>query len=206
MTKAALRENILKKRNALSNEEIVKRSQEIFRKVGQLECFHKAEVVMAYMNFGSEVRTEDFIRMCIKTGRRVLIPLIVKKAGERYLVPCEINDPEKDVDVGTYGIREPRCGAKPFEDYGSIDLIIVPGLVFGRDMYRIGYGKGYYDRFLTAMGQTKCLKIGVCFCLQLVETIPAQAHDVPLDIIVTEEEVIRKAYSINAKTTDGGSR
>lgn len=190
--KAKLRDEILKKRNALDKEVILYKSRGVFNRVKQLEEFREAKVIMAYMNIGSEVRTVDFIRECIETGKKVAIPLVEKKADKSYLVPYIIIDPVKDVKIGTFGIREPSKGAVPVEDNSIIDMVIVPGIAFGRNLHRIGYGKGYYDGFLRSLRNNKCVKVGVCFDLQLFIEIPAEDHDVPLDRIVTEKEVIKK--------------
>lgn len=152
--------------------------------------FRTAEVIMAFMNFGSEVQTGEFITECIKMGKKTVIPSVIEKDDERYLVPYEINDLE-DVEIGTYGIREPCKGAILLEDKRMIDMVVVPGVVFGRNMHRIGYGKGFYDKFLRSIEDTGHVKVGVCFDLQLIAKVPADAHDVPLDAIVTEKEIVR---------------
>ena len=105
ISKAALREEILKKRNTLYKEEILYKSREVFKRIGQLEEYRCAKVIMAYMNIGSEVRTEEFIRECIETGKKVAIPSIKKKGGRSFLVPYLINDPVKDVENGTAAQR-----------------------------------------------------------------------------------------------------
>jgi 5-formyltetrahydrofolate cyclo-ligase len=190
IAKASLREEILKKRNALDKEEILYKSREVFKRIGQLDEYRGAKVIMAYINIGSEVRTEEFIRECIETGKKVAIPSIEKKGGKSSLVPYLINDPVKDVEIGTYGIREPCIWAVPLEDNSIIDMVIVPGIVFGYNMHRIGYGKGYFDRFLRSLGDNMHTKVGVCFDMQLVAEIPAEPCDVPMDKIVTEKEII----------------
>ena len=73
--------------------------------------------------------------------------------------------------------------------YKNIDLILVAGIAFDRDGYRLGYGLGYYDKFLAKL--PKALKIGLCFDLQIVEKVPRESYDVPVDMIVTDEEVIK---------------
>jgi 5-formyltetrahydrofolate cyclo-ligase len=114
------------------------------------------------------------------TGKRMLFPGL---EGDR-ITAREVQSAEQLL-TSLNGIREPspdRCPAVPPEE---IDLVIVPGLAFGPDGSRLGRGKGHYDRFLSALPDSTIL-CGACFVCQLLETLPAESHDIPMDAVLTE--------------------
>src|SRR5690554_4387250 len=107
LTKERLRKNILKKRNRLTREETIERSRMIFCRVKAMREYQASRIVMAYMSFGSEVPTDEFITECIGAGKKVAVPSVIGTGTDRRIVPCEINDLKEELKVGTYGIREP---------------------------------------------------------------------------------------------------
>jgi 5-formyltetrahydrofolate cyclo-ligase len=92
---------------------------------------------------------------------------------------------ESDVQPGAFGLLEPA--ADKIVPRAEVDLVIVPGVVFGRDKHRIGRGKGYYDRYLNGLS---ALKVGFCFSFNLEDAVPFEAHDVPVDVVITDMEII----------------
>ena len=110
----------------------------------------------------------------------------------RELTACRI-DGFEELEMGHYGIREPNEDLLRPVDGGEIEAILVPAVAFDRRGYRVGYGGGYYDRFLPAAPQA--VKIGVAFAAQIIGEVPVDAHDLPVDRIVTECEVIVPAFS-----------
>src|SRR5574340_705049 len=161
--KSDLRGAILARRDALSPDEIAGLSRAARDHLLSLPEFAAAHVVMVFITFGSEVDTLPLLGCAIAQGKRVLAPRTDRAA--KSLLPCEIRDPEQDLAPGAYGIREPREGCQP-SDPGEIDLVIVPAAVWGEDGYRVGYGAGYYDRFLKLVPRAR--RIGLGFELQVV--------------------------------------
>lgn len=90
-----------------------------------------------------------------------------------------------DMEKGAYGILEPKTVRKA--DENNIDVILVPGLAFDRNGGRMGFGKGYYDRLLES---SKAVKIGLCYDFQILEKIPTESHDVPMNFVITEKEIL----------------
>ena len=136
-----------------------------------------------YAAKGKEVRTKALIESAITNGKKVLLPITNLEAKRMEI--GEVND-HSDLREGAFGIMEPGKKSGQWEE--KIEAAIVPGLAFDMEGHRIGYGYGYYDKFLRKI--PKAVKIGIAFDFQIADKIPNEAHDVPLDIIVTEKEVI----------------
>lgn len=187
--KAEIRNKIIDLRKSLSPEEIRSKSLLITDKLIGLEKFSLSRLVMTYMSFNNEVETGGLIKRLIETGKRIAVPLTVRGDWKsRHILPCEIKDMETGLAPGTYGILEPT---EPLHvvDPKEIDLVIVPGVAFDLKRNRIGFGAGYYDRFLSTL-PVECIKIGLAFDLQVVDEIPAGEFDIPLNMIITESRVI----------------
>lgn len=176
MKKSELRAALKLRRNSMTKDEVLKKSAEICQRLTETDFFEMAQTVMVYLALGNEADTEDIIKSALLKGKRVLVPVT---EGDD-IIPCILT---KELKKGKFGISEP---AERKEWTGGIDLCIIPGLGFDRAGGRIGFGKGYYDRFLLKM---PCKKIGIAFSNQIEEDIFAEPHDIPMDIIVTEEEL-----------------
>jgi len=166
----------LRKRNRLSKEEIISKSSVIKEKLFNSEDYKNAKVVMFYVSFGSEVDTFDMMKKALK-DKKVCVPAV---KGDK-IVASLIKDFKELDKKGKYGILEP---SKIKEiDKKDIDLVIVPGVVFDKRNHRIGYGKGYYDKFLKDF---KGKKVGLAFKMQILEFIPNHDWDVRLDKVISE--------------------
>ncbi len=190
-SKAIVRKKMLNQRNQMSIHDRLKKSKRVFSRVIELEEFRECGLLMAYVDFGSEVMTREFIGMCLDSGRRVALPVIVCKGTEGHMIACEVKDIDSQLKTGAYGIPEPCIEKAGILDAADLEMIVVPGIAFGKNMHRIGYGKGYYDRFLRTLSAGRCLAAGVGFDIQLMDNIPFETYDVPLDVIVTENETVR---------------
>lgn len=168
--KSALRREMLKRRVSEAKEE---NGELIAGKIRALPQFEKARSVMLYM----PIKGEADVTSLLSEEKSFLFPVT---EGDRMYAAGFDGEFEK----GAFGVPEPK-GRKEYA--GEIDIVIVPGVAFGRDFNRIGFGKGYYDRFLAGR---KCLKIGVCHAFQLTDTIDAAPHDIKTDLIITEDEVL----------------
>lgn len=177
MNREEIRKSILKKRKEYPKELVRKNSLIICEKILSLSEYEKAGSIMLYMSHGGEVLTDGIISRAIRAGKKLFAPRV--REGE-YMDAVALGD---SFTKGAFGILEPSGGyiANPAE----IDLVLVPGLAFDQECWRIGFGKGYYDRFLI---QTAAPKIGLAFDYQIVPTVFPMGHDVPMDKVVTESK------------------
>ncbi|MBD3674740.1 MAG: 5-formyltetrahydrofolate cyclo-ligase [Planctomycetaceae bacterium] len=185
--KQALRRQTRESRINLVHRE--DRSTRIQQATLGLPALRNAREIMVYVGYRSEVATQKLIRKLLQSEKTVYVPWC--EENELKLFRLESFE---ELQPGAYDIPEPPVELRDQRDrQGSaetLDLIFVPGLAFDRRGNRLGQGKGYYDRLLSAVSD-ECILIGLAFGVQLVEKVPTEAHDVPLDLIVTEDEVIR---------------
>jgi len=179
--KNQLKELTLSKRNSLSKEEILEKSHKIQNNLFSLKQFKKSKTIMFFVSINSEVNTHFIIKDALKSKIAV-----VPKVVHHEIEPSLIIDFDNLVPSGKFGILEPIEAMKTA--YKNIDLVLVPGIVFDKEGHRIGYGFGYYDKFLKKV--PKAIKIGLAFDFQVIDKIPREMHDVPVDVIVTEERII----------------
>ncbi len=186
--KKSLRKEILARRNRLAREEIIHLSQQIIGNFKNTPLYRDAYHIMLYLSFASEVVTQDIVEDLLKQKKHVYIPLTVPKSRE--MIVSKLKDPEKDLEEGNFGVLEPRKGAVRPTDTNILDLIIVPGLLFDKRGYRIGYGGGYYDRFLPKLSP-KTTSLSLAFDFQILEEIPNDPHDYPVQYIISEKQFIK---------------
>jgi 5-formyltetrahydrofolate cyclo-ligase len=162
-------------------------SRRIWDKLRSLPEFAGARTLTTYLDMGSEVRTREYVPQLWQMGKRVIVPFC--EAHELRLFHLQDMD---ELTPGAWQILEPapqwRAIAQRRVDAAELDLILVPGLAFDRNGDRLGWGKGYYDRFLHQVS-AEAVKIALAFQCQLVEEIPALAHDVRMDKVITEDTV-----------------
>lgn len=187
-TKALIRKRIIEQRGLLSFQEVSEKSSKITERLCSLGQYAGARTVMAYMSFRNEVATNAFIGRCILDGKRVVIPK-TQLSHDRALLTYEIKDPEQDVLPGIWGIPEPDTSRLERVNPQEIDLVVVPGVAFDGRRYRIGYGAGYYDRFLLSL-RPDCLKVGIAFDMQMLEHFHAERYDIPMDLVITEIRIV----------------
>jgi 5-formyltetrahydrofolate cyclo-ligase len=189
-SKEELRKDILKKRMSLSEEEICDKSLKISDTILKLDLFKNSLNIMCYVDFKNEVSTKRLILQAISMKKNVSVPYITNNnMQENIMTAAIIKSYEKDLEPGKYGIYAPKRDEVKYMIPYVIDCIIVPGVAFDMNKNRIGYGAGYYDRFLNLL-KPDCLKIGIAFEIQLIDEIPIDAHDKKMDIIITEARVI----------------
>ena len=179
--KNQLKESILKKRNSLPKDEIIEKSKQIEKNLLNLEYYNKSKTIMFFVSFNNEVNTHELLKKALK-DKTVVIP----KVSHHEIEPSVIISLDNLVPSGKFEILEPIETMKIA--YKNIDLILVPGIVFDKEGHRIGYGSGYYDKFLHKV--PKAIKIGLAFDFQVIDKIPREHHDVPVDLIVTEKGVV----------------
>jgi len=185
--KKEVRKKIRRLRDSLSEVEMRSKSDAIESSLWQLVHEQECKSIMFYIAFGSEVRTKNGINRAIDDGKNVIVPLCsADEAGE--LIPCHLFDLQSEIEEGTFGVLEPKPEfRRPFPPE-KIDLVVVPGLAFDEKGYRIGYGAGYYDRFLPRCPQA--LYVGLAYEMQMVEYAFPSAWDIPVHKTITEERTI----------------
>ena len=174
--KAALRQHLLKKRDDMSFELKKISSQKIHQKLKESKLFNDANKIACYYSIGSEVMTTELIMDIMKT-KEISLPRIIND----NLLFKKINSLEK-LENGPYDIMEPR---DDYETVNNNDLIIVPTIGITRLGDRLGYGFGYYDRYLAGIDAKT---ITLTFAQQIVKSIPNMEYDVKIDWIITEDE------------------
>lgn len=180
-TKKNLRKMILDIRNNMLKEGVRKNSKIITDKIVNMEVYKKSKVIFIYMDFKNEVMTIELIKKMLSENKRVAIPYTDTK--NTVLIPSEIISVD-DLILNPFGYFEPKnIEVVNIED---IDLVIVPGVVFDKNLNRIGFGKGYYDRVLNNM-RSDAVKLAVAHEFQVLESIPSEEHDVKMDMVITEK-------------------
>ncbi len=183
----ALRKHILAQRDQLSLEEQQVKSRAIHERLWALAPFCKSKSILAYVNFRSEVETLSIIKRCLAQGMQVAVPLTL--VAEKKLVAYLITNPENDLIPGYCDIPEPDPKRLVELAPDTIDTVLVPGSVFDPHGGRLGYGGGYYDRFLSGKAP-QALRIALCYEMQIVDNVPVEAHDEAIHYLVTEGRTI----------------
>ncbi|RKD30087.1 5-formyltetrahydrofolate cyclo-ligase [Thermohalobacter berrensis] len=187
MEKQKIRNEILTKRKNLSEKDIINKSKKICDLFLSTVLFKKSKNIMAYVDFRNEVKTEHIIKTALSKGKNIFIPITITKTKELLL--SQLKDYDNELTKGTYGILEPKEEYIRKSDPDLLDLIIVPGVAFDKRGYRIGYGGGYYDRFLGKLNK-EIPKIALAFDVQIVPKIIPDKFDIPVDFIITENAII----------------
>ena len=185
MDKAELRRKLLNCLLAIPSEQRSERSRKACRNLVSTEQFQNASTIMMFLSLPHEVDTSEAILHAWQLGKAVAVPKISWQ--QRHMIPVRINSLETGFSTGASGLRNPIAGMPvPF---GEIDLVVTPALGFDKKGNRLGRGGSYYDRFFVN-DELKAARCGFGFAEQIVESIPITEHDVPVDTIVTDEEII----------------
>ncbi len=190
-SKSELRKECRSRRDGLSRAEILGKSQSIRERLSALPEFASAQQVLTYVSMGSEVDTHGVIRSLLKGRRTVLVP-IAEDDGTLHWARLERLE---DLEPGAFGVLEPRPDRRRPVEPPDDALVIVPCVAFAPSGHRLGHGKGYFDRFLADRRGTS---IGLAFETQKAEDLPAESHDVPLDIVVTESRCYGKGAQVDS--------
>lgn len=177
--KKALREETVSLTKAYSEKELIQFSTEIFQNLEQMKVFAKSKCILAYYSFHGEVHTHEFIEKYAHE-KKIILPVVQKDK----LVLREYRGKNKLLK-SAYGILEPT--GPDFTNFSEIDLAIVPGRMFDRKLNRLGRGKAYYDKLLTSLS---AFLVGVCYPFQLIDEVPIEPHDFPMNCVITPDEII----------------
>lgn len=187
MNKREIRQRVFALRDNLDPADLERRSGSIAAKLYLLPDYRRAQAVMFFLSFRSEVNTRAMVEESMARGKQVLVPRAAPES--KRLIPSILLDWERDLAPGAYGIPEPRQEALRPLDPRRIDLLIVPGVAFDLNGNRLGYGGGYYDRFFPLLRPGVKL-VALAFELQIIPEVPVEEWDSPVDWIVTEERII----------------
>ncbi|MCI8403923.1 MAG: 5-formyltetrahydrofolate cyclo-ligase [Clostridia bacterium] len=183
MIKNELRKKMRAQRRAMTAAEIDAKSAAITEKLFSPECIGKTKTVCIFLSAFNEPDTIPIAKKLWQKQCKVVVPISNTKTNTLSL---SYIDSLRDLCKGAYGILEPSVIKSA--GIGDIDVILIPGLAFDRDGGRMGFGKGYYDRFLE---NTNAVKIGLCYDFQLLDNIPKESHDIPMNYIITEKEILK---------------
>lgn len=189
MERQEIRRAVIRARDELSGNDRQEMSVAAAANLERVEEFIVCRTVMFYASFRSEVHTIEAVGKCLASGKRVALPLTVP--AENRLYPYLVGDPARDLRSGYRSIPEPDPDRAPPLDPGEIEVVVVPGSVFDVHGGRLGYGGGYYDRFLVNQAPL-AFRIGLAFELQVVDgELPLAPHDQRVDCLVTERNIYR---------------
>ncbi len=163
-------------------------SAEIRSRLRDLDAIRHARALLAYASFGSEVQLDPLLRDAIERTVGVFLPWI-----ERFSPPdlqmSRVKDLDRDLTPTSMGIREPDPRSRRPGRVDRLDVVIAPGVAFDLSGQRVGYGAGFYDRLLSRLRPGTPV-IAVAFDVQVVDALPVEHHDVPVDAVVTETRTI----------------
>lgn len=170
-----------RKREALSEEEVADKSRKIYENLLKIDCFTHAGSILCYINIRNEVRTGQIIQYCLEQNIKTAAPRV---EGDKMDFFCFSSI--DDLTPGAFGILEPAGENRCIPDETTV--IIMPGLAFDEKGGRIGYGGGYYDKYLSIYPYVK--KIAVAYDFQILDEVGREVTDIAPDYIVTDRDVI----------------
>jgi 5-formyltetrahydrofolate cyclo-ligase len=186
-SKAELRKIYLSRRGSINHSDKMLWDDAIFHRLVALPVVSNAHLVMSYVSFRNEVDTWRFLEHRLNERMRVAVP--VTDLLKVNLIPCEITDLHSDLHIGAFKVPEPRHERMCPVTIREIDLHIIPGVAFSPSGHRIGFSRGFYDRFLSD-APPDAARIGLSYECQMVESFPADEWDIPVHYIVTEDRII----------------
>lgn len=180
--KTKLRQELRKKRKAVADKNT--KDKLIEKRLLESKEYINSKLVLCYLSLNDEVSTDCIIKNALKCKKQVAVPYCTDKKGimEFYLI-----DSLDTLKAGSYGIREPDINKCSKVYNFSSSITIVPALSFDKNGYRLGYGGGYYDRFLSQYNGTS---VGICYDEMMSNRIPTDKHDKNVDIIITDKQTI----------------
>ncbi|MBR7163484.1 MAG: 5-formyltetrahydrofolate cyclo-ligase [Clostridia bacterium] len=184
MNKQEIRRAYLKKRSSLSAETVRRWSEAIEKHILQFVCENNFQVILAYAAFRNEPETLHLLETLLAQGKTVALPKCGKNGQMTMYRVTDISS----LQEGAYGILEPAKGEIILPE--ESELVLVPGCAFSRENERLGYGGGYYDRYLPACAEA--VLVGICYEMCMADALPVDAFDVTMDYIITEKGLVNK--------------
>lgn len=188
-TKSDIRSYVNGLKKSMTEDEITNLSRIIADKLMAADEYVNNSNILIYVSYNQEVRTDDIIRKSIDNGKNVYVPKVFKKASQdktvKYMEFVKIQSMD-ELEPGYMGIMEPVSDEHEVPDGG---LMIMPGIAFDNERNRIGYGGGFYDRYLSEH-MNDYYKTAICFDYQVVESIQADEFDIKPDKIITDRRIV----------------
>lgn len=185
MDKKSIRKNIISKRDSLEYEEKKQFDKRIKDILKASNFYKEAKNIFIYVGFGSEINTADYINEFLKEGKKIFVPRI--DIGKKVMDAVSINSLQ-ELKANKFGILEPDKDNEVI-DKNELDLIIVPGVAFDCNGGRVGYGGGYYDKYMKDIDGDIC-RVAICYNFQLLEYLPIEDHDIKVHKIITEDGIV----------------
>jgi len=180
--KNLIREEIKEKRRSISEINRERKSHQIFDKFISLPELKEVTNLLVYISHTEEVVTHFMVKRLLQSD----ITLYTPKVEGDTLIACRL-DHWEDLEFGAFGILEPKEVIE-IKHPSEFDIIMVPGVAFSKKGDRMGQGKGFYDRYLK---ESTAVKVGLAYDEQILDELPTEEHDVPMDIIITDSTIIR---------------
>lgn len=188
MLKSIIRGDLLKRRCALTPGEVAEKSKQAINRLLGMAEYQRASAIMTYLDFRNEVETTGLVRRAMADGKRVAVP--VTDLANRRIIPSLLVRFTEDLEPGPLQILEPKANSLRLCNPALIDLVIVPGVAFDLEGNRLGYGGGFYDRFLL-LTKPEAVFVGLAFELQVLSRLEHSPHDMPVHYVLTEDRVIK---------------
>lgn len=186
-SKEEIRRKVQEARNAYPREAVLKDSLKICSSLMAMKEYKEASHVFLYMASSHEVDTAAVLKNALASGKKVYIPKVIRMGVMEFYQIFQ----ETDVESGSFGILEPLEGMPVAQVKEG--FMVMPGVAFDRKLRRIGYGGGYYDRYLEQVEEGAMFKAALAFDFQVFPSIPAQAWDIPIDGLITPTMVMLKS-------------
>lgn len=185
-------------RKSLSDYEREIASTQIFNSLRVRPEMKRAQRICMYISLPEEVDTKKILAIVLSQKKDVILPRVVSHSSMK-LHRIQSFD---DLTLGLHGIKEPKETCAIISAH-EVDLFVVPGVAFDREGYRLGRGKGYYDRLLS---RAKATKIGLAFSCQIVSRLPRERYDIPMDVVITESGSVIPAAEPGSSENKTGFR
>ncbi|MDR0822587.1 MAG: 5-formyltetrahydrofolate cyclo-ligase [Endomicrobium sp.] len=186
LDKKRIRNRFLKMRETISPSLSVSESKEIVGKIQNMPIYQKAKTIMLYQAIRGEVDSQEIINLAVKDGKKVVFPAVIDKS-KKTMGAFAFSESEEAGNI-VMGIKQPEIKNEISKD--EIDLIVVPGVVFDEDCYRVGYGQGYFDRWLKGIKKEKI--VGLAYDFQIIDRVPRESFDESLGMIVSGKRIVRQ--------------
>jgi len=188
LSKNKIRKEVLARRDAIHQDSHLTHSIDLLMSVSSLPEWKNAKSVLLYLGIKTEFDPQPLVEAAISMEKTVGLPRMLRK--ENRLEIRQVQSLDRDLISGVWGLREPDPSSCPEMDLSSLDLILVPGVAFDLQGHRMGYGAGLYDRLLSNEKLT-AVRVAALFNEQCIPEVPCEPHDLPVDILVLPNQIIR---------------
>ena len=182
--KSIFRQNLKTQRAQVTLETAKEAGENLWGQLKEEVLFQKAKRIAAFTSTGTEISTYPLLEGILKSGKELYLP---KTEKNQPLIHFHAVTDLNTLVMGSFDIKEPAGG--PIIQPSKIDLLLVPGLAFDNRGHRLGYGKGYYDRFIKIL-DPKCYKLGIAYYFQIINKIPDAEHDIPVNAVLTDKFIM----------------